>query len=461
MNIGVVGVNHNLAPINVREAVSFTDTKKIEAINILLDREIDEIVILSTCNRSEIYISGENIQQKVDEVANFYKDYFGVKDIEQYLFKKTNLEAIQHLFDVTAGLDSLVVGEDQILGQVKDAHEFCMKLGATKKVFNKLFRDAVTTSKEIKTITKISQQPLSISYIGVKLLKEKMGTLEGKNALIVGLGKMNLLTLNHLEEENVKNIYIANRNIEKTKEIENKFDNIIPIEYSDRHKIIQEKSIDIVISATSSPHLVIKYDDMPKLDKKIYIMDIALPRDIDTKLKELNYEGYVIATGASSTRKLNVPGNEYAINAVDFLANNMPCNNQVAIIGGGLTGCEIAYELALQGKHPFIIEMADDILKVPGSCMANTSFLRDAFKFYNVPIYTLAKTIAILPDAVFIENNNGHKKQLNCDTIVTSIGYVNEKSFEKKNNVHIIGDADKVANLKHAIWQANDLAVRI
>ena len=320
MNIGVVGVNHNLAPINVREAVSFTDTKKIEAINILLDREIDEIVILSTCNRSEIYISGENIQQKVDEVANFYKDYFGVKDIEQYLFKKTNLEAIQYLFDVTAGLDSLVVGEDQILGQVKDAHEFCMKLGATKKVFNKLFRDAVTTSKEIKTITKISQQPLSISYIGVKLLKEKMGTLEGKNALIVGLGKMNLLTLNHLEEENVKNIYIANRNIEKTKEIENKFDNIIPIEYSDRHKIIQEKSIDIVISATSSPHLVIKYDDMPKLDKKIYIMDIALPRDIDTKLKELNYvELYDIDDLKEIHDKNDIKRNELAQKAQEII----------------------------------------------------------------------------------------------------------------------------------------------
>ena len=317
MNIGVVGVNHNLAPINVREAVSFTDTKKIEAINILLDREIDEIVILSTCNRSEIYISGENIKQKV---ANFYKDYFGVKDIEQYLFKKTNLEAIQHLFDVTAGLDSLVVGEDQILGQVKDAHEFCMKLGATKKVFNKLFRDAVTTSKEIKTITKISQQPLSISYIGVKLLKEKMGTLEGKNALIVGLGKMNLLTLNHLEEENVKNIYIANRNIEKTKEIENKFDNIIPIEYSDRHKIIQEKSIDIVISATSSPHLVIKYDDMPKLDKKIYIMDIALPRDIDTKLKELNYvELYDIDDLKEIHDKNDIKRNELAQKAQEII----------------------------------------------------------------------------------------------------------------------------------------------
>ena len=185
MNIGVVGVNHNLAPINVREAVSFTDTKKIEAINILLDKEIEEVVIISTCNRSEIYINAENIDIKINELSDFYEQYFGVKDINKYLFKKTNLEAIQHLFEVTAGLDSLVLGEDQILGQVRDAHEFCMKLGATKKVFNKLFRDAITTSKEIKTITKISQQPLSISYIGVKLLKEKIGSLEGKNALIL------------------------------------------------------------------------------------------------------------------------------------------------------------------------------------------------------------------------------------------------------------------------------------
>lgn len=289
MDIGVVGVNHNLAPINVRESVSFTDTKKIEAINMLLDRDINEVVILSTCNRSEIYIHAENIEEKVDELVNFYSEYFGVKDIDKYLFKKTNLDAVKHLFDVTAGLDSIVLGEDQILGQVRDSHEFSMKLGATKKVFNKLFRDAVTTSKEIKTITKISQQPLSISYIGVKLLKEKIGSLEGKNVLIIGLGKMNLLTLNHLKEEDVKNIYIANRNIEKIKEIENKFDNIIPIKYSDRYKILEEESIDIIVSATSSPHLVIKYDEMPKLDKKVYIMDIALPRDVDTKLKELDY----------------------------------------------------------------------------------------------------------------------------------------------------------------------------
>ena len=178
-------------------------------------------------------------------------------------------------------------------------------------------------------------------------------------------------------------------------------------------------------------------------------------------LDSLNFDEYVIATGTSGARKLNIPGNELAINAIDFLANDMPCKDSVAIIGGGLTGCEIAYELALQGKHPFIIEMADDILKVPGSCMANTSFLRDAFKFYNVEIYTSAKTYSISSDSILIEDKDGNQKQINCDTIVTSIGYVNEKSFKENDNVHFIGDADKVANLRHAIWQANDLAIKI
>lgn len=287
-NIGVVGVNHKLTPINIRERVSFTDTKKIEAINLILDKGIDEVIILSTCNRSEIYIRATNIDEKIQEIKEFYRDYFQIEEIEKYLFSKHGHEAIEHIFDVTAGLESIVLGEDQILGQVREAHEFAMKLGSSKKVFNKLFRDAITTSKEIKTVVKISQQPLSISYIGVKLLKEKMGSLEGKDALIIGLGKMNLLAINHLEEENVKNIYVVNRSMDKIKEIENKYDNIIPVDYDDRYKIIEDKSIDIVISATSSPHLILKYDKMPKIDKKIYMMDIALPRDIDINLNKLD-----------------------------------------------------------------------------------------------------------------------------------------------------------------------------
>ena len=127
-----------------------------------------------------------------------------------------------------------------------------MKIGASKKLFNKLFREAITTAKEVKTVTKISQQPLSISYIAIKLLKEKVKSLQNKNILIIGLGKMNLLTIKHLEEENVGTIYIANRSVEKFKEIQNLYDNIEYVEYKDRYNILKEDKIDIVDTSSHS-----------------------------------------------------------------------------------------------------------------------------------------------------------------------------------------------------------------
>ena len=284
MDIGVIGVNHNLAPISVREKVSFTDTRKIAAINSLLDKDINEIVILSTCNRSEIYIRASNIEDKIKIVEDFYEEYFNETNIKSYLFSKSGKQAINHLFEVTAGLDSIVLGEDQILGQVKDAHDFSMKLGSSKKVFNKLFREAVTTSKEFKNTTKISQQPLSISYIGVKLLKEKLDSLENKNALIVGFGKMSKLTMTHLKEEKVNTIYLANRSHGKYEDIGDDFKNVVPINYENRYEVL--KNVDIVVSATSSPHIVLKAEKIPNLDHEISMMDIALPRDIDPNINE-------------------------------------------------------------------------------------------------------------------------------------------------------------------------------
>ena len=200
MNFAVVGVNHNDTPIHIRENVSFTDTQKIESINFLLDNGISEVVVLSTCNRSEIYIYSDDILKKIEIVKDFYEDFFNVDNIKEYLFCRTGQDAIEHVFRVSAGLDSIVLGEDQILGQVKDAHEFSKQLGASKKVFNKLFREAITASKDIKTTTKISHQPISISYIGIKCLKDRLGSLEGKNALVIGIGKMSKLAMKHLEE---------------------------------------------------------------------------------------------------------------------------------------------------------------------------------------------------------------------------------------------------------------------
>lgn len=293
MSIGVIGVNHNLAPINIREKVSFTDTQRIEAIDYFLDIGIEEIVILSTCSRSEIYIQSEEIDKKVKLVEEFYEKFFNVQGIKRYLFSKKDIDAIDHLFKVTSGLDSIVLGEDQILGQVKDAHDFSMKLGSSKKIFNKLFREAITTAKEIKNTTNISHQPLSISYIAVKFLKNKIGSLEGKKALVIGVGKMSKLTMKHLEEEKIDTIYVSNRSHGKINQLEDEFKTIVPIRYEDRYKVMND--IDIVISATSSPHTVIKYDQIPKIQRKIFMMDIALPRDIDPKINELkNIEVYYI-----------------------------------------------------------------------------------------------------------------------------------------------------------------------
>lgn len=293
MNIGVIGVNHNLAPINIRENVSFTDIQKIEAINYFLDREIEEVVILSTCNRSEIYIQARNIDEKIKLVEDFYEEFFNAKGIKEYLFFKKHTSAIEHLFKVASGLDSIVLGEDQILGQVKDAHDFSMQLGSSKKIFNKLFREAINIAKDIKNTTKISHQPLSISYIGVKFLQDKIGNLEGKKALVIGIGKMNRLTMKYLEEEKLDTIYVSNRSHGKVMELESEFKNIVPIRYEDRYKVMND--VDIVISATASPHMVIRYDEMPKIQRKIFMMDIALPRDIDPKINELeNIEVYDI-----------------------------------------------------------------------------------------------------------------------------------------------------------------------
>lgn len=178
-------------------------------------------------------------------------------------------------------------------------------------------------------------------------------------------------------------------------------------------------------------------------------------------LDELDADDIVIATGSAKTRTLQI-GEGKAITAVDFLKGDMSCGDKVAIIGGGLTGCEIAYELALQGKHPYIIEMQKDILMIPGSCMANTNFLRDAFDYYGVERYTSATTEKIEEDSITIKLEDGTEKTLPMDDCIVSIGYEKGVPFqydESKGHVYTIGDASRVSNLMNAIWGANDLVL--
>lgn len=287
MEFAVIGLNHETAPIQIREKVAFIDSKKIEATNILLDEGIDEVVILSTCNRSEIYIVDYNnkIDAKIDYLISFYNNFFNVFNIEKYLYFIKNKDAIIHLYKVCSGLDSIVLGEDQILGQAKKAHEFSMNLGGSKKILNKLFREAIKTAKKIKNELKISERPLSISYIGVKFLKEKINGLSDKKVMLIGLGEIGRLILEYLIEENVKEIYMVNRNHNKVIDISKKYSQVKPINYCERYNVLDD--IDILITATSSPHTIIKADKV-KLNTKLTALDLAIPIDIDRRLKDNN-----------------------------------------------------------------------------------------------------------------------------------------------------------------------------
>ncbi|WP_249030102.1 oxidoreductase [Tannockella kyphosi] len=173
----------------------------------------------------------------------------------------------------------------------------------------------------------------------------------------------------------------------------------------------------------------------------------------------LEADEIIIATGSLEPRSIQVPGSEYAMNAVEFLANGMDCGQNVVIIGGGETACELAYDLAMLGKKPVIIEQQDDIMKAPGSSMANTSYLRDAFEYYKVPVYLSANVLSIEENAVVVKTETGQEIKIAADNTVVSIGFISGTKIktETKSNVHILGDAHKVSNLLDAVKQVNDL----
>ena len=168
----------------------------------------------------------------------------------------------------------------------------------------------------------------------------------------------------------------------------------------------------------------------------------------------------VIATGSTANR-IPVPGVEKCIQAVSFLLGKEEVGENVTIIGGGLTGCEIAYELYLQGKKPTIVEMQDDLITTPGICLANTSFLRDFFKANNVPVHLETGVCEIFDDGVEVKDKNGAKFKIAADNVILSPGYKSAPLAPKGKHIHLVGDCSKVGNLRTVIWQAWDVAMKL
>lgn len=282
----MIGINYKTCATHIRERLTFTKAQTIEALQNLKNQQINEVVLLATCHRTEFYsVEIEHIPKIIAFILETYKQNGGTDDIKQYLTIYKDDRAIRHLLNVTAGLESLVLGEDQILSQVKQAVELAREAQTLGKITHKVFREAITLTKKIKNQSKISQYPLSISHIAIQFLKEKIGTLKNCKGLIIGLGQMNELAIKYLLDEAVDTLYVTNRTHGKALELQEIYQELIPISYEERYDVLNH--VDFVISATASPHVILKLEQMPHLSRHIYLLDIAMPCDIDKNIATL------------------------------------------------------------------------------------------------------------------------------------------------------------------------------
>lgn len=273
-NIIVIGVSHENLSLLERENFMRTRPKYIIE-ELFKEKKINSYINLSTCLRTEFYIElNSNIS------AEEIKKLFSVD-----MIMKKGIEAIEYLFKVSCGFYSVIKGEDQILAQVKSAYSEALENGHSSKFLNIIFNKAVELGKKFRTKSMIAHNALSLEAISLKFIKSKFPNIEDKNIFILGIGELAQDILTVLTKENLKNVYITNRTYHKVEQIKKQFDIVNIIDYKEKYKEMIEA--DIIISATSAPHIVVEYDKFVskmKEDKDYLFIDLAVPRDVDERL---------------------------------------------------------------------------------------------------------------------------------------------------------------------------------
>jgi glutamyl-tRNA reductase len=286
MNIQLLGLNHKSAPIEIREKASFAEIKLETALNELKRfKAIEECLILSTCNRTEIYVVSANCSDGLVCLWDFISRSMTmpVSQIKKYFYTLDNKSAVAHLFRVAASLDSMIIGETQIFGQVKDAYFKAREFNCLGRTLDTIFEEAIRAGKKVRTQTQIGKGAISTSTAAIELSRKIFESLEDKKVLIIGAGKIGELTVKNLSSRGIKTVIVANRTLIKAQELAErfcgsavKFENIF--DYM--------RSSDIIISSTSAPHFVITAADITKVmrarnNAPLFLIDLGLPRNID------------------------------------------------------------------------------------------------------------------------------------------------------------------------------------
>ena len=301
MSLVLLGINHNTAPIEVRERLAIPSTRLADATRTLLHQPgIREGLILSTCNRVELLTLQDDAepqhQQTKADLLRFLHEYFSVppNDIQPHLYEHRDREAVRHLFRVASSLDSMVVGEPQILGQVKESYTIAREVGAVSTHLESLLQRTFTVAKKIRTETQIGSSSVSIASVAADLARKIFGSLEGKTILLVGAGKMSELAARHLIDHGASSILVANRTPARAEKIAAQFSSpsvrTEAIPFDDLYT--QAPRADIVITSTGAPQKIFdrahgQHFLHARRNRPMFFIDIAVPRDVDPSMNEV------------------------------------------------------------------------------------------------------------------------------------------------------------------------------
>jgi len=292
VNLILVGVNHKTTPVEIREKLAFTKGKIEESVDRLFNfPDIIEHTILSTCNRVEIYARANCQDSAIKAIKQFICDFHEVSpvELEDHFYSYRNEEAVEHLFRVSSSLDSMILGEAQILGQVKDAYSLAKDLRSTGLVLNQLFEKAFSIAKKVREETGIAERSVSISSAAVELAQKIFDDLENRTVMLVGTGEMAELAAKHLISYGVKTVYVTSRTYDRAVNLARTL-NGSALDFEAFKNELHRA--DIVITSTSAPNFIIKKEMVEKAiherkNKPIFFIDIAVPRDIEPDVNDL------------------------------------------------------------------------------------------------------------------------------------------------------------------------------
>jgi len=292
MQLVVIGLSHKTAPLELREKLAVSGDRISEVLaQLLRNEDISEGMLISTCNRVEAYVMAKHVQKAADAVTNLFAGISGVQagELSSHLYVRNTGDAIAHLFRVASSLDSMVVGETQISGQVKEAYARAVAIRATGVYLNKIVPKALNVSKRIRTETAVGQQSVSISYAAVLLAERIFGDLSGTRVLLLGAGEMGSLAAKHLRERKVGEIRIANRTRSKAEDLAKELGGSA-VDFESFRERLDEA--DIVIASTGAEGYVVSLEDVRgamhrRKNRPMFFIDIAVPRNVDPAVNQL------------------------------------------------------------------------------------------------------------------------------------------------------------------------------